>query len=152
MEVAQSTFISSTYWTERIGPAAALKTLEVMERIKSWETITKTGKCIGERWKELGIKYELPIEVGGLPAFINFNIRSKDWLSYKTFITQEMLKKGILASNTVYVSTEHNSDIIKNYLETLEPLFSIIKDCEEGRNIDDLLDGPICHSSFKRLN
>ena len=32
MEAAQSTFISSTFWTERIGPAAALKTLEVMER------------------------------------------------------------------------------------------------------------------------
>ena len=42
MEAAQSTFISSTFWTERIGPTAALKTLEVMEREKSWEKITNT--------------------------------------------------------------------------------------------------------------
>ena len=32
MQAAQSTFISSTFWTERLGPAAALKTLEIMER------------------------------------------------------------------------------------------------------------------------
>ena len=37
MEAAQKTFISSTFWTERIGPTAALKTLEIMEREKSWK-------------------------------------------------------------------------------------------------------------------
>ena len=41
MESAQTTFISSTFWTERIGPTAALKTLEIMERIKLWEKISK---------------------------------------------------------------------------------------------------------------
>ena len=44
MEAAQKTFISSTFWTERIGPTAALKTLEVMKRVKSWEIITDLGK------------------------------------------------------------------------------------------------------------
>ena len=32
MEAAQSSFISSTFWTERIGPTAGLKTLEIMEK------------------------------------------------------------------------------------------------------------------------
>jgi glutamate-1-semialdehyde 2,1-aminomutase len=41
MEAAQKTFISSTFWTERIGPTAALATLKVMEQIKSWEIIRK---------------------------------------------------------------------------------------------------------------
>ena len=35
MKSAEQTFISSTFWTERIGPTAALKTLEIMEREKS---------------------------------------------------------------------------------------------------------------------
>ena len=43
MSHAQSTFISSTFWTERIGPTAALKTLEVMKKIKSWNFITRQG-------------------------------------------------------------------------------------------------------------
>ena len=54
MENAQSTFMSSTFWTERIGPTAALKTLEVMERVKSWELITQTGKDVTARWLGLG--------------------------------------------------------------------------------------------------
>ncbi|MDP7260978.1 MAG: aminotransferase class III-fold pyridoxal phosphate-dependent enzyme, partial [archaeon] len=107
MEAAQSTFISSTFWTERIGPTAALKTLEVMEREKSWERITATGKDIGKRWQALAEKYKLPIEISGLPALVNFNIPVDNWRKYKTLITQEMLKKDILAANSVYVCTEH---------------------------------------------
>ena len=44
MESAQKRFISSTFWTERIGPTAAIKTLEEMEKIKSWEIITRNWK------------------------------------------------------------------------------------------------------------
>ena len=62
MEAAQSTFISSTFWTERIGPTAALKTLEVMERVESWKTITQMGLKIRELWQQLADKHELSIE------------------------------------------------------------------------------------------
>jgi glutamate-1-semialdehyde 2,1-aminomutase len=93
MEATQSTFISSTFWTERIGPTAALKTLEVMEREKSWEQITSTGKTIGNRWHALAEKHGLPIGISGLPALVNFNIPVDNWLKYKTLISQEMLKQ-----------------------------------------------------------
>ena len=152
MKAAEETFISSTFWTERIGPVAALKTLEVMEREKSWQQITKVGNSIGRRWEILAQKYSLPIEISGLPALINFSIRSENWLKYKTFITQEMLKKGYLASNAVYVCIDHEEHVIQKYFEHLEPLFSTISDCENGDNIDRMLDGPVCHSGFKRLN
>ena len=152
MEATQSTFISSTFWTERIGPTAAIKTLELMEREKSWLKITEIGKHIGKRWQALAKKFGLPIEVSGIPALVNFNIPVDNWLKYKTLITQEMLKKGFLASNTLYVCTEHTSPIIDKYFEDLESVFHTIQECEEGRNIDDILDGPVCHSGFKRLN
>ena len=58
MEAAQSTFISSTFWTDRIGPTAALKTLKVMERERSWEKITATGKFIAQGWQNLATKYD----------------------------------------------------------------------------------------------
>ena len=153
MDVAQSTFISSTFWTERIGPTAALKTLEVMEKTRSWELITNIGKEIGKQWKKLSEKYQLPIKVSGLPSMIGFVIQSDDWLKYKTYITQEMLKNNILASNVIYVCTEHGPQEIDNYLQVLEPLFKIISDCENSElSIDVLLDGPVCHGGFKRLN
>lgn len=152
MEAAQSTFISSTFWTERIGPTAALKTLEVMEREKSWERITHTGQAIGERWHHLAEKYELPMQISGLPAMIGFNLPVRDMIKYKTLITQEMLKKGFLAANAVYVCTEHSQPVIDQYFVALDSVFAVIKECEQGRSVDDLLQGPVCHAGFKRLN
>jgi glutamate-1-semialdehyde 2,1-aminomutase len=152
MEAAQTTFISSTFWTERIGPAAALKTLEVMEKTKSWEKITETGLNIRKGWQALADKHGIKIEHWGLPALTGFTIVSENALAYKTLITQEMLAKGYLASNTAYACTEHTPEILNGFFEALDPVFGMIKECEEGRDIKTLLKGPVCHGGFKRLN
>lgn len=152
MEAAQTTFISSTFWTERIGPTAGLKTLEVMERIQSWEQITQTGKKIGERWKKLADKYGLNLKVSGLPALIGFSFPGSRMLEYKTLITQEMLAQGYLAANSVYVCTEHTQQVLDGYFDALDPVFSLIAECEAGRDLTTLLKSPVCHSGFKRLN
>jgi glutamate-1-semialdehyde 2,1-aminomutase len=152
MEAAQSTFISSTFWTERIGPTAALKTLEVMERVKSWETITQTGLAIRQRWQQLADKHGLKIDHWGLPALTGFTFQSPNALAYKTLITQEMLAQGYLAGNSVYVCTEHTPEVLKQFFDTLDPVFGLIKECEEGRDVMGLLKGPVCHGGFKRLN
>lgn len=152
MEAAQSTFISSTFWTERVGSAAGLKTLEVMEKVKSWETITATGLTIRDGWQKLADKHELAISHFGLPALTGFSFASEKNLFYKTLITQEMLSKGYLASNAVYVCTEHTQQVVDAYFENLDPIFALIKECEEGRDVEALLKGPVCHGGFKRLN
>lgn len=152
MEAAQSTFISSTFWTERIGPTAGLKTLEVMERLKSWETITNTGLQIGARWKKLAEKHGLPLQQWGLPALTGYTFLSPNALAYKTLVTQEMLAKGYLAANSVYVCIEHTPDVVDGYFEALDPIWGLIKECEEGREVSALLKGPVCHGGFKRLN
>ena len=152
MQAAQSTFISSTFWTERIGPTAALKTLEVMERLQSWDTITDMGTQIRNRWQKLADKYGLKVNHWGLPALTGFTIDSPNSLAYKTLITQEMLAKGYLAGNSVYVCMEHTSEIVDTYFAELDPVFALIGECEEGRDVMALLKGPTCHSGFKRLN
>src|SRR3569832_1808210 len=152
MEAAQSTFISSTFWTERIGPAAALKTLEVMERMQSWDTITRMGLKLRQRWQELADTHGLQIDHWGLPALTGYTFKSGNALAYKTLITQEMLAKGYLAGNSVYVCTGHTSEVVDAYFDALDPIFSVIKDCEEGRDIYSLLKGPACHCGFKRFN
>ena len=152
MEAAQSSFISSTLWTERIGPSAALKALEVMERLCSWETITATGLEIRRRWQALADKHGLKIEHWGIPALTGFSFQSPHSLAYKTLITQEMLLKGYLAGNSVYVCIDHTREVLDSFFAELDPVFALIKECEEGRNIYSLLKGPVCHGGFKRLN
>ena len=152
MEAAQTTFISSTFWTERIGPTAALATLDVMSRTESWSQITKTGEAITQRWHELAKKHELKITTGGLPSLTNFNFDSSNALAYKTLITQEMLALGFLASNSVYVCTEHTQGVVDEYFSLLDPIFQVIRNCEDGQDVTSLLRGPVCDSGFKRLN
>jgi glutamate-1-semialdehyde 2,1-aminomutase len=155
MSEAQSSFISSTFWTERIGPAAAVKTLEVMEDNKSWIEITKIGKQVKKGWSNIASNNNLNLEHNGIPAIASFNIKSLIGNSnlYKTFITQEMLKRGFLASNSFYASISHDSETINTYLDSLNDLFHIIGKCEgEEESIEDLLDGPPAHLGFKRLN
>lgn len=153
MEAAQTSFISSTFWTERIGPTAALKTLEVMEKLQSWHTITEQGKKVQQGWKDLANKHNITINVSGIPALSTYGFTSKNALEYKTFITQEMLKKGFLASTNFYACTEHSDMYIQQYFDALDDVYNTISQCEKGqKNISELLEGPVCHSGFKRLN
>ena len=152
MKFAQSTFISSTFWTERIGPTAALKTLDIMEKEKSWKTITEKGNKVKKKWLQLAKKYNIKIEFFGIPALAGFKIKSKNFLYYKTLISQELLKDSILASNTIYFSTEHSDKNMNRYFKSLEKVFNLIAECENGRDINSLLEGPVSHNTFERLN
>ncbi len=153
MDSAKQSFMSSTFWSERIGPSAAIKTLEVMEREKSWERISYLGKKVISIWKKLSKKHNLQISISGLPSLAKFNFKSQKSQIYKTFITQEMLKYGFLATNGVYLSTAHNEKILDKYFNYLDEIFYKISECEKGNlNITDLLKYPVSHFPFKRLN
>ena len=152
MEAAQNTFISSTFWTERIGPTAALKTLEVMEREKSWDVITQIGIRYRESLQNLAAKFNLYLKISGLPALTSFSFEPSKSPGYKTLITQEMLKRGFLASTLFYASISHSEEIFDEYFSHLEDVFSLISDCENGASLKDLLATSVCHSGFERLN
>ena len=153
MQAAQSTFISSTFWTERIGPSAGLAALAEMSACQSWNIITELGIKLRTCWQTLSDTHSVPITISGIPALSSFTFNSPDHFKYKTYITQEMLKKGFLATTTCYLCTAHSTSIFSEYISLMEPIFSRISDCENGTlNIDNLLEGPVCHSGFKRLN
>jgi glutamate-1-semialdehyde 2,1-aminomutase len=153
MEAAQTSFISSTFWTERIGPAAALKTLDVMERERSWEVITEIGINVIRRWQELANVYGLHIEISGLPALAGFSFVSPHAQAYKTLLTQEMLERGYLASTLLYSCIAHTPERLDQYFDALDRVFKLVADCESGlQDLQQLVRGPVCHAGFKRLN
>ena len=152
MDAANSSFISSTFWSERIGYSAALATLEVMEREKSWEYISDFGLYVRNRWKEIAEQHSVEINTFGIPAIGGFSFKSDNSFAYKTLISQEMLQNGILAGNSIYACLSHNYQMLDRYFEVLDEVFETIKSCEDGANISDFLRGPICHSGFRRLN
>ena len=152
MKCINNTFISSTFWTERIGPTAALKTLEVMEKQKSWQYISSLGKHVKLNWKKLAKKNKLNIKISGIDALCSFTFLSSNHQAYKTFITQEMLKNKILATTTIYLSINHSKKNLNKYFRILDKIFYIISKCEKGDDIFRYLHTDIAESNFARLN
>ena len=153
MEAAQKTFISSTFWTERIGPSAAIKSLEVMSSMSSWEIVTKIGIQIQKNWSNYANRHGVKIAVSGIPALSTFSFDHSKNLEFKTFLTKEFLKNGFLGSTAFYVSTAHTPEVLSQYFEIFDKTMYIISKFISGEfNIKDYLKTPVCHSGFKRLN
>jgi glutamate-1-semialdehyde 2,1-aminomutase len=72
-------------------------------------------------------------------------------LEYKTLITQEMLKLGYLANNSVYTCIDHNDSVLKGYEDALDKVFILVSQCEQGKPVADYLEGPVCIKDFRRL-
>lgn len=153
MEAAQSTFISSTFWTERIGSAAALKTLEVMEREESWSRITETGNAYRARLLEVAGAHGVEVAISGLPSLTTWSIPGDNSAAYKTLITQEMLKRGFLAPPAFYASLAHTPEVLDLTFAALDEVLALVAKCQNGEAaLEYLLDGPVCHTGFNRLN
>lgn len=154
MDAAQGTFISSTFFTERIAFAATLKSIEVYEREHVWEKQSDYGKIIQEGWRQKAKDAELNIEIGGILPMSHFSIIGpENPLVYKTYVTQEMLKRGYIASNSFYTSNAHSVEIINTYLENIGEVFGVIAEyIDNGLSIEKQLEGGVCQSGFGRLN
>ena len=151
MSSAQSTFISSSYWTERTGYVAALKTLEFYKEKNVIKVISKTGMFIRKGLTDIFDKTKLNISVsGGLDPVVAMDIQEENPLLLKTIFIQEMLHRGFLASNLIYVSFAHTQDIIDKYLENASEVFQLIASNKD--NLEALLKSEISHSGFQRLN
>jgi glutamate-1-semialdehyde 2,1-aminomutase len=151
MEAAQETFISSTYWTERIGPAAAIATIKKMSEKNVSNHLVNIGKKIQQGWETAAVKNNLSISASGIHPLGHFEFKYHEPLVLKTLFTQMMFEKGFLAGNAFYASYAHKQEHIEEYLRNVDNAFSFIADAlKEGRP-EKYLRGPICHSGFKRL-
>lgn len=149
MSSANDTFISSTFWSERIGYVAALATLDEMSKLESWKKISSTGIKMREIWKNTFESSGLNIGISGIPALSALAILSENGNSIKTLITQEMLKRNILASNIFYPSIAHTDEHLEKYQNNLKEVLETIANYDD---VDDLLDSRPAQSGFQRLN
>lgn len=149
MESAQESFISSTYWTERIGPAAALAAIRKMQARHVPDHLGRIGRRIQEGWHASASKHALPIHVSGIFPLGHFAFTHEKPLVLKTLFTQKMLERGYLASTLFYASLAHTDTHVDGYLTAVNEVFAEIA---AAKDPSSLLTGPVCHSGFKRLN
>ncbi|MFH0840005.1 MAG: aminotransferase class III-fold pyridoxal phosphate-dependent enzyme [Candidatus Omnitrophota bacterium] len=151
MDAAEETFISSTYWTERIGPVAALATIKKLKKLNISAHLEHMGKVVQDGWRKTAKKHSINITISGTPPLGHFSFYYDKPLVLKTLFTQEMLKKGFLAAPAFYASYAHKEKDINEYLKALDSVFRIIASAAKSSNPKKYLNGPVCHSGFKRL-
>ena len=151
MDIAQDTFISSTYWTDRIGPVAALATIRKLRDNNVPQHLNYIGKKVQNGWEILASKHGISIDVSGIYPIGHFEFKHDNPLVLKTLFTQLMLDKGFLASTAFYASYAHEIEHVTKYLDAVDETFAFIaKSISEG-DPEKHLKEAMCHSGFKRL-
>ncbi len=151
MKEAQASFISSTYHSERVGPAAALATLKKLKKLKVTQYVDKMGWKIGKTWERVGKKRNLPIHVEGPGAFINFTFKHPEVVALKALYTQQMLDEGYLASPIVYVSYAHKDSHLPQFEKAVDRVFAFLAERIAKNDIMAHLKGGLPEAGFKRL-
>ena len=154
LKESNETFVSSTYWSERVGPVAALATLNKMKKIKSWVQIRSKGKYIRNKLLKIANKNNIKLELNHSISIINFKIIGKyEHVIYRNFISQEMLKKNIMFTDTIYVSVAHTKKIINKVFDSLNEVFNKISLHEKKEDLFVQLEQDISGINFfKRIN
>lgn len=151
MDAAQRSFISSTYWTERTGPAAALATIAKFIDTNCHKHLETVGKMVQKGWNTVAEKNGVKIKVYGQPVLCGFSFDYPNPLEAKTLFTQEMLDRGFLATTAFYASLAHSEAIVKKYLEAADSSFAVMAQAISEGKVKERLRGPVCHSGFQRL-
>ena len=152
MSHATETFISSTFWTEAIGPAAALATLEEMKKLKSWVKLPLIGKKVKNIWNDEAKRMGLPIQVEGIDSLPTFRFLTDKNLEYKTLFTESMLEKGFLATTLFYPTVTHTEEEILLYRVPINETFRKLAEIYHTSNPPELhCKGKIAKPTFNRM-
>lgn len=153
MQGTEDSFISSTYWTESVGPVAALATIKKMEETRVWEHVEKIGSMLIDVWNRLARKHNIPAKADGVPCLAHLTY-TKYPLELKTLYTALMLKRGFLGNNVCYPTLAHTPEIMAKYEEAIDAVFAemrAILDKDDYNALLEAIGGPVCQTGFKRL-
>lgn len=151
MEAAQRSFISSTNWTDRIGPAAALAMIRKFRREEVHTHLVAVGASIQKGWQKLGQKHDLGVHVGGIAPLSHFAFGLANPLEAKAYYIQLMLDQGFLASTIFYSMYAHTHLNVESYLTAADLAFAEIRRAANAEGISERLRGEPSASGFKRL-
>jgi glutamate-1-semialdehyde 2,1-aminomutase len=152
MDACQKTFISSTYWTDRIGPTAAIATIDKFIANNVHETLIATGKKMQNIWLEASSDSGVDISVTGMYPMSYFAFKEDKNLEKMTFFIQQMLNKGILASNRFYANYCHNDVHLEIYKQSAQEIFALINRFSNSDNLNKEIIGEPMNPGFHRFN
>ncbi|MAI06762.1 MAG: aminotransferase class III [Alphaproteobacteria bacterium TMED87] len=151
MEAAQSTFISSTMWTERVGPTAAIAMIEKHKEQNIPQKLISTGSSIKKIWDSAAKENGLEINISGIDPLATLSFSGKYSIELMTLFTQEMLDRGFLSGKSFYAMGSHTEKDIIDYGIACKEVFKEIALALNSDLLSKKIRGPLAHSGFKRL-
>ncbi len=151
MQAAQDTFISSTNWTEAVGPAAALATIEKYKKRNVPTHLVDIGNKVQECWKNASEKTGLAVEISGIAPLSHLTFSGRFSQEAATYLTQSMLERGYLAGKSFYPCLAHTSNHVSRFEKELRGIFETIAEGLEKGILSQKLKGGVAHKGFKRL-
>ena len=147
MQAAQSTFVSSTNWTERIGPTAALATLKKYQETQTDKHIISIGNKTQQIWRDAALKASLQVDVTGLPTLSAFGFKSDKSMELNTRFSIEMLQRGFLGFRQFKPSLAHGDAELNKYKNAVEDVFLLLSKLPN----DEIISSPVAHTGLHRL-
>jgi glutamate-1-semialdehyde 2,1-aminomutase len=147
MQATQSTFISSTNWTERIGPTAALATIRKYIREEVDKHLAVIGEKVKNIWIENAKKHKLNLHVSGLASLCHLGFQGETSQILNTYFTTRMLEEGFLGFRQFKSSFAHTLVDVGQYGDAVDLIFSEIASLDHHK----ILKTPVAHMGFYRL-
>jgi glutamate-1-semialdehyde 2,1-aminomutase len=154
MDAAQTSFISSTYWTEAVGPTAALATIRKLQAIDIAAHTSRIGGLMRDGWMELGQRCSVPVKTSGHAALLHLTFDHEHAPALGTLLTTRMLDRGFLSGSGFYPSWAHQEHHVASYIAAAEPVFRELSEAISKGDVHQRLEAmgvPVRHTGFARL-
>lgn len=153
MAAAQDSFISSSFWTEGVGVAAAVATVKKLMRIDVPAHVKRIGEKHRAGLHTLAKAHGLPVKTSGHPCFgvFSFDVPGQDAAALMTLYTVTMLTHGYLAGAGFYPMLSHEDRHVDACIAAADKVFAEIADAVKKNNVKGRIGGPVKHTGFARL-
>jgi len=151
MSVAESSFISSAYWTEGIGPAAAVATIEKFQRLNVPAHIAGIGTKFRDGLQQVGQRTGVPITLSGRPDAVLIGFDHPDSVALATLLTTRMLDHGFLAAGAFHPTLAHDPRHVDRFLMAAESVFRELCQAIQQGDVQQRIGGKPKHTTFARL-
>ena len=154
MEPMARMFISSAYWDDNIGIAAALATIQELERLDAPAIFERVGASLRQRVEDAARETGCPARCVGVSAHpgIRFDVTPEQAPKVATLFLQENARHGVILAGGMFFNTAHDDETALDRTEAaVRESFAVIADGLQHDRLDELIECELVEESFRRL-
>ena len=148
-------FYFTTFGGEALSLAATLATIEEMQNKNVPQYLATQGQKIMDGFNALLEKHGMQdyMSIGGFPcrSIVNFSEKAGDGLLLKTYLQQEMIKRGILWSSFHNMCLSHSDEDVAFTLAVYDDIFPEFKQLIESNAVASKIQGQVLEPVFRKL-